>query len=100
MDVSWFGLRGRICPQRSTRRLVKQTYLVDCYAAFAEEILVAINVIKNLIAFLFAFVAVDWINTQRWIQVYMIMFMVVSLVMVLEVPVYFWGRRASVPRPS
>ena len=81
-------------PQHQTR-LVKQTDLVNCYAVFSQEILVGVNVIKNLITFLFAFVAVNWINIQGWIQVYMIMFMVVPLVMVLAVLVYSWGRRAS-----
>jgi hypothetical protein len=75
---------------------IAMTYLIDCYPTFAQEILVAVNVVKNIIAFLFAFVAVDWINTRGWIQVYMIMFMVVTLVMVLAVPLYIWGRRARV----
>lgn len=70
------------------------TYLLDSYPVFAQEILVAINVTKNLVAFLFLYVAVDWINSQGWIQVYMIMFMVVSLSMLLAIPIYLYGRKA------
>ncbi|KAH7162008.1 aldehyde dehydrogenase [Dactylonectria estremocensis] len=73
---------------------VAMTYLLDSYPAFAQEILVAINVTKNLVAFLFLYVAVDWINSQGWIQVYMIMFAVVTLSMLLALPIYLFGRRA------
>ncbi|KAH7024150.1 aldehyde dehydrogenase [Ilyonectria destructans] len=73
---------------------VAMTYLLDSYPVFAQEILVAINVTKNLVAFLFLYVAVDWINSQGWIQVYMIMFMVVSLSMLLSIPIYLYGRKA------
>lgn len=73
---------------------VAMTYLLDSYPVFAQEILVAINVTKNLVAFLFLYVAVDWINAQGWIQVYMIMFMVVSLSMLLAIPIYLYGRKA------
>ncbi|KAI1450434.1 MFS transporter [Annulohypoxylon stygium] len=72
------------------------TYLIDCYTPFAQEILVVVNVFKNLVAFLFAYVAVDWVNSQGWIQVYMVMFMVVTLSMVLAIPVYFFGGKARV----
>ena len=70
------------------------TYLLDCYPAFAQEILVVVNVVKNLIAFLFVYVAVDWVNSQGWIQVYMIMFMVVTLAIALAVPLYFQGGKS------
>ncbi|KAJ6020201.1 MFS transporter [Penicillium canescens] len=73
---------------------VTVTYLVDCYPAFASEVLVIVNVAKNAIAFVFLYVAVDWVQLKGWIQVYMIIFMVVSLPMVLTIPLYFWGDRA------
>jgi hypothetical protein len=67
------------------------TYLLDCHPAFGQEVLVVVNVVKNLVAFVFTYVAVDWVNSQGWIQVYMIMFMVVTLATVLAVPLYFLG---------
>ena len=73
---------------------IAMTYLLDCYPVFAQEILVAVNVVKNLVAFMFLYVAVDWVNSQGWIQVYMIMFMVVALSMLLAVPLYFLGAKA------
>lgn len=73
---------------------IAMTYLLDGYPAFAQEVLVAVNVSKNLVAFLFLYVAVDWIEDQGWIQVYMVMFMVTSLAVVLAIPMYFWGYRA------
>ncbi|KAJ9136833.1 Aldehyde dehydrogenase [Pleurostoma richardsiae] len=73
---------------------IAMTYLLDCYPAFAREILVAVNVIKNLVAFLFLYVAVDWVNSQGWVQVYMIMFMVVTLAMLLAIPLYYFGDNA------
>lgn len=73
---------------------VAVTYLIDCYPAFASEVVVIVNIVKNTIAFVFLYTAVDWVQSKGWIQVYMIMFMVVSLSMVLTIPLYFWGNRA------
>ncbi|KAJ5991655.1 MFS transporter [Penicillium canescens] len=73
---------------------VAVTYLVDCYPAFASEVLVIVNVAKNAIGLVFLYVAVDWVQSKGWIQVYMIIFMVVSLPIVLTIPSYFWGDRA------
>lgn len=73
---------------------VAMTYLLDCYPAFASEVVVIVNVVKNTIAFVFIYTAVDWVQSKGWVQVYMIMFMVVSLSMFLAIPLYFWGGRA------
>ncbi|KAH6953983.1 putative MFS transporter [Ilyonectria sp. MPI-CAGE-AT-0026] len=73
---------------------VAVTYLIDCYPAFASDVLVIVNIVKNTIAFVFLYTAVDWVRSQGWIQVYMIMFMLVSLSMVLTIPLYFWGNKA------
>lgn len=67
--------------------------MVECYPDFAAESLVAINVFKNLVAFLFLYTAVDWVNSSGWIQVYMIMFMLVTLGMIAVVPFYLFGRK-------
>ncbi|KAJ4253434.1 hypothetical protein NW762_010592 [Fusarium torreyae] len=71
---------------------ISMTYLVDCYPAFVQELLVSINVAKNLVAFVFLYVAVDWVEAQGWIQVYMTMFMVCTISILLAIPLYFYGR--------
>ena len=67
------------------------TYVTDCYPQFASDCLVTINACKNLVAFIFLYVAVDWVNDQGWIQVYMIMFMLTILAPLLAIPMYFYG---------
>jgi hypothetical protein len=69
------------------------TYVVESYHNLAAESLVAINVFKNLVAFLFLFTAVDWIASQGWVQVYMIMFMLISLTILLAILFFFFGAR-------
>jgi hypothetical protein len=69
------------------------TYLVDSYPQYAGECLVVVNAFKNLVAFTFLFVAVDWVAAAGWVQVYMIMFMLVTLVTLLALPMYIWGPR-------
>lgn len=69
------------------------TYVVESYPKFAAESLVAINVFKNLVAFLFLYTAVDWVASSGWVQVYMILFMLVTLGTLLAIPFYFFGRR-------
>jgi hypothetical protein len=64
------------------------TYVIECFPRNSSEALVAINVFKNLVAFLFLYTAVDWIALSGWIQVYMIMFMLVSLSMFLCILFY------------
>ncbi|KKA27175.1 hypothetical protein TD95_004307 [Thielaviopsis punctulata] len=73
---------------------IAMTYLLDSYLAFSQELLVTVNVFKNMVAFLFLYVAVDWVKSQGWIQVYMIMFMLVTLATLTAVPLYWWGGRA------
>lgn len=69
------------------------TYVVECYPRVAAECLVTINVFKNLVAFLFLYTAIDWVSARGWMQVYMIMFMLVSLGMLLAIPFYCFGRK-------
>lgn len=74
------------------------TYLVDSYPQFAGECLVVVNAFKNLVCFIFLYVAVDWVSKEGWVQVYMIIFMLVTLTTLLAIPLYIWGsrlRRAS-----
>ena len=69
------------------------TYVIESYPHLASECLVIINVVKNMVAFLFLYTAVDWIHSQGWVQVYMIMFMLVTLSMILAIPLYVFGER-------
>lgn len=69
------------------------TYVVECFPAVAAECLVAINVFKNLVAFLFLYTAVSWTSAQGWVQVYMIMFMLVTLSMLLALPFYVFRKK-------
>ncbi|TLS29317.1 hypothetical protein PpBr36_00008 [Pyricularia pennisetigena] len=69
---------------------IAATFVVEAHPQHAEEALVAINVFKNLVAFLFLYTAVDWVQSQGWLQVYMIMFMLVSLSMLAAVPLYYF----------
>jgi hypothetical protein len=74
------------------------TYVVESRPKQASEAMVAINFFKNLVAFLFLYTAVDWVAAKGWIQVYMIMFILVTLSMLLAIPFYFYGpklRKAS-----
>lgn len=69
------------------------TYVAECHPKLTAECLVSINVFKNLVAFLFLYTAVDWVASSGWVQVYMIMFMLVSLSMLAAVPLYFFGSK-------
>ncbi|KFZ24527.1 hypothetical protein V502_00993 [Pseudogymnoascus sp. VKM F-4520 (FW-2644)] len=66
-------------------------YVIGCYPDQASQCLILINVVKNLVAFIFLYVAVDWVERSGWFQVYMIMFMLVSLTMVAAIPLWFYG---------
>lgn len=67
------------------------TYVVESYPDCATESVVVINATKNLLAFLFLFVAVDWVHVSGWLEVYMIMFMLSVLAMVMAIPLYLFG---------
>ena len=69
------------------------TYVVESYPDFAPEGLVIVNAFKNLVAFIFLYVAVNWIHNSGWIEVYMIIFMLVSLTMLSAIPLYVFGER-------
>ncbi|KAF9691662.1 hypothetical protein EKO04_010187 [Ascochyta lentis] len=69
------------------------TYVVECYPNVLGECLVSINVFKNLVAFVFLFTAVDWVALSGWLQVYMIMFMLLTLGVIGSMLLYFVKRR-------
>jgi hypothetical protein len=67
--------------------------MIDIFTQFSTECLVSINVFKNIVAFIFIFVAVEWLQAEGYIQVYMIMFMLVVLTMLLAIPLCIYGPR-------
>lgn len=71
------------------------TSTVESHQEFPEEALVVINVCKNLVAFLFAYEAVLWVESQGYLQVYMIMFSLLSLGMLLAGLAYWFRKGIS-----
>ncbi|KAI1840752.1 hypothetical protein JX266_013026 [Neoarthrinium moseri] len=65
------------------------TYVTDCFPHVASESLVAINAFKNLVAFLFLYVAVAWIQSSGWVEVYMVMFTLTSVSSLAAAALYF-----------
>lgn len=68
------------------------TYIVHLHEREAAKALVLINLVKNLVAFTFLYVAVEWVEREGYVQIFGIMFMLNVLVLVGAVPLYFWGR--------
>ncbi|KAL3482686.1 major facilitator superfamily domain-containing protein [Aspergillus germanicus] len=68
------------------------TYIVHLHQGQAASALVLINILKNLVAFVFLYVAVDWVNAEGYVQVFMIMFTLNVIVVACAVPLYFFGR--------
>lgn len=69
------------------------TYVVERFQDISAETLVIINAFKNLVAFIFLYVAVDWIAAEGWVEVYMIMFMLITIVTLAAIPLYLYGDR-------
>ncbi|KAK5056799.1 hypothetical protein LTR84_012331 [Exophiala bonariae] len=69
------------------------TYVADCYSEYAADCLVVVNAFKNLVAFIFLYVASDWVEQSGWIQVYMVMFMLLTLILLVAIPLYFFGAK-------
>lgn len=71
------------------------TYVVESHPETAADRLVVINVFKNIVAFIFVIVAVPWIDSRGWLQVYMIMFMLTAMSSLLAIPLYFFGKKSK-----
>jgi hypothetical protein len=69
--------------------------VVESHPDFAAEALVVINVFKNLVAFVFLYTAVSWVQDSGWLEVYMIMFMLVTLSMLFSGLAYVCRRRLA-----
>ena len=65
--------------------------MVESYPDIATQAVVVINAAKNLLAFIFLYVAVDWIHASGWVEVYMIMFMLLLLGSAFAIPLYLYG---------
>lgn len=66
------------------------TYIVHLHQREEAKSLVLINILKNLVAFVFLNVAVDWVNKEGFVQVFMLMFMSNVLILVCAIPLYFF----------
>lgn len=69
------------------------TYIVHLHRTEAAESLVLINVVKNVVAFTFLYVAVDWADKEGYVQMFMIMFMLNVLTLLCALPLYYFGKR-------
>lgn len=69
------------------------TYVTQRHQRDAAKCLILINIFKNLVTFVFLYVAVDWVNKNGYVQVYMIMFMLNILVLGCALPLYYFGLR-------
>ncbi|KAF7174303.1 hypothetical protein CNMCM5623_006862 [Aspergillus felis] len=70
------------------------TYLAHRHQRDAAQCLVLVNVVKNLVAFLFLYEAVDWVQSQGYLQVYLVMFALGVVTIGAALPLYlFHGRR-------
>ncbi len=67
--------------------------MVESRPKQASEAIVAINLFKNLVSFLFLYTAVDWVTARGWLEVYLVIFMLVTLSMLLAIPFYFFGSK-------
>ncbi|KAL3439839.1 major facilitator superfamily domain-containing protein [Aspergillus insuetus] len=71
------------------------TYIVHLHQREAAQSLVLVNILKNLVAFVFLYVAVDWANKEGFVQVFMIMFMLNVVILVCAIPLYFFRGRGK-----
>ncbi|KAL4737922.1 major facilitator superfamily domain-containing protein [Aspergillus similis] len=71
------------------------TYIVHLHQKEAAKCLVLVNLVKNLVAFIFLYVAVDWVEKEGYVQVYMIMFMLNVFTLACALPLYSLGKRRT-----
>ncbi|GIJ92141.1 hypothetical protein Asppvi_011117 [Aspergillus pseudoviridinutans] len=70
------------------------TYLAHRHQRDAAQCLVLVNVAKNLVAFLFLYEAVDWVQSQGYLQAYLVMFALGVVTIGAALPLYlFQGKR-------
>jgi hypothetical protein len=69
------------------------SYVVDSFPEQAAQCLVAINVFKNMVAFIFVYQAVTWIQTQGFLRPYIVLMTLQLTVFIFAVPLYLYGKR-------
>ncbi|KAL3428645.1 major facilitator superfamily domain-containing protein [Aspergillus tetrazonus] len=70
------------------------TYLTHRHQRDAAQCLVLVNVVKNLVAFLFLYEAVEWVHSQGYLQVYLVMSALGVVTIGAALPLYlFHGKR-------
>ncbi|KAH2061412.1 hypothetical protein KXW21_001184 [Aspergillus fumigatus] len=70
------------------------TYLAHWHQKDAAQCLVLVNVVKNLVAFTFLYKAVEWAESQGYLQLYLVMFALGFVTIGAALPLYlFHGKR-------
>jgi MFS family permease len=70
------------------------TYLAHRHQRDAAQCLVLVNVVKNLVSFLFLYEAVEWVHSQGYLQVYLVMSALGVVTIGAALPLYlFHGKR-------
>ncbi|GFF23905.1 uncharacterized MFS-type transporter C1271.10c [Aspergillus udagawae] len=70
------------------------TYLAHRHQRDAAQCLVLVNVVKNLVAFMFLYEAVEWVQSQGYLQLYLVMFALGVVTIAAALPLYlFHGKR-------
>ncbi|RAQ65988.1 MFS transporter [Aspergillus flavus] len=72
------------------------TYLAHRHQRDAAQCLVLVNVVKNLVAFLFLYEAVEWVQSQGYLQVYLVMFALGVATIAGALPLYLFDRKQYV----
>ena len=94
--LSWailFVGQGMVAVGLGAVAILVVTYTVDSYGLVAEESLVLVNGLKNVVAFGFAYDAINWIEQIGYEKMFGIMSGLTVFVLALAIPLYFFGAR-------
>ncbi|GFG17848.1 hypothetical protein IFM5058_08693 [Aspergillus udagawae] len=69
------------------------TYLAHRHQRDAAQCLVLVNVVKNLVAFMFLYEAVAWVQSQGYLQLYLVMFALGVVTIAAALPLYLFHER-------
>jgi uncharacterized membrane protein len=73
---------------------VALTYVVDSYLPWAGEAMVAVNALKNLVAFGMSYGAVPWLMSSGWSKMWGAACGICAAVMLTSVVMYVFGKSA------
>ena len=71
------------------------TYLAHRHQEDAAQSLVLVNVVKNMVAFLFLYEAVQWVQSQGYLQVYLVMAALGVVTVGAALPLYLFNRKRN-----